>query len=346
MRVIPQKRVFVWLAVVLLTGAVVGGCAGSQPPTGETPALSVTASNTSTLVPAADLQSETPAPIYTDTPVIRLNTPTAPESAFTWTPVTTFTATPHPSRTQTPTDGPTPRFTRTATRTPTVTQTPGPPDALLRITRPGLYSKITSPYKMEAMVTPGEDGYVYLSLLGEDGRLLYAQSLDYRRSLYSRFLIVPSIEFDLTGVAETARLSLETHDAFGRRIAVSSVEVVLLSIGDNETNAVERVFSPYVIDAPFGGQTVSGGELVISGRAAPVSSAPLQIELWGENGEVLAARTLALEPPEGQTYAAFTVELAYAVPGQTQARLAFYQESDGRIPGVAALNSVAIQLRP
>ncbi len=81
------------------------------------------------------------------------------------------------------------------------------------------------------MVTPGEDGYVYLSLVGEDQRIIYSQALDYRRAVYSRFLILPSLEFTIPKVAETARLTLETRDLYGRISALSSVDIILLSIG-------------------------------------------------------------------------------------------------------------------
>lgn len=283
----------------------------------------------------------------TPTPVVRLETSTPSSLAFTWTPQTTFTATPIPTNTLTPTEGPTPRFTRTPTNTPTSTQTPAPRDAALRISRPGLYSKITSPYKIEAMITRGEDGYVYLTLTGEDQQIIHSQALDYRRSVYSRFLIVPQIEFALSGVAETARLTLETRDLLGRVMALSSVDIVLLSIGDNETNPPQRLYEPYLIEFPDSGAVVQGGRLVVGGQAARLSANPLLVELVGENGEILASRALDLGvPAQGQTHAPFVVELLYTVEAETNARLTIRQESDNRLPGTVALSSVALQLFP
>jgi len=286
-------------------------------------------------------------PEFTQTPVVWMATEEEPPSVGTYTPAATFTPTKKPTRTNHPTQGPSPRWTRSPTPTATATKTPQPPDAVLRISRPGLYSRITSPYKIQAMVTKGEDGYVYLSLIGEDQRVIFADALDSRRSIYSRFIIVPRLEFSIPSVAETARVSLYTLDLLGRITALSTVDVILLSIGDNDTNLAQRLYESFVITNPKRGGVIQGGRLIISGKVAPFNENPIIVEIIGENGETLSLRELKIPMPEGgQTYIPFVVEMTYAVPAETAALITIRQESDNRLPGTIALSSVAVTLYP
>lgn len=347
----PAKNHILTAARIFLLHLILGGCAPAPvletdlPLAIPTTTLQVTAQEiTQELVLADPSPSEQ---FQTGTPVVRFATSVGTNVPLIWTPDATFTITPVPTQTLTPTVGPSPRFTRTATLTGTPTSTPSPRDAVLRISRPGLYSRIVSPYKIEAMVTPGEDGFVYMSLIGEGQRVIQSQALDYRRSSYSRFLIVPEILFSIPTVAETARLTLETRDLSGRVMALSSVEIVLLSIGDNETNPPLRLYEPFIIETPKDGALISGGRFVVSGRAAAISSKPLIFELLAENGEIIASRTMQIPVPEGgQTHTPFAVEINYLVNEETNARLLMRQESDTRLPGTIALSSVAVNLFP
>jgi hypothetical protein len=125
------------------------------------------------------------------------------------------------------------------------------------------------------------------------------------------------------------------------------VDIILLSIGDNQTNPPLQLFEPFMIDYPDDGSVFQGGKIVVGGEAAPMNSSPVIIELIGEDGQVISTRTLEIEVPEGsQTHEPFAVELHYAVSKETQARLVIRQESDNRISGTIALSSVAVTLYP
>ena len=338
---------------VLVLLVMAGGCARAAPsqPTETMPVFTQTQTLTQTYTQTVQEATGEPAlpteVLETPTPVVWIATEAEPTPVTSFTPVKTFTPTKRPSRTLRPTDGPTPRWTRTFTPTPTTTKTPGPSDAVLRIARPGLYSRITSPYKIEAMVSKGEDGFVYLTLTGEDQRVLFEQDLDYRNSQYSRFLIVPRIEFSIAAVAETARLTLFTVDRFERVNALSSVDIILLSIGDNDTNPAQRLYESFDISSPRRGSTVQGGRLILSGKAAPFNENPIIVEIIGENGEVLSSREITIPMPTGDmTHTPFAVEIQYAVAGETAALIRMKQESDSRLPGVISLSSVAVTLYP
>jgi len=247
----------------------------------------------------------------------------------------------------TATKGPLPTRTRPPTRTPTITPTPTPPRASLMITRPGLLSKILSPYQMEAMVTRGMDGIVYVDLIGEDNRVIASRPLDYRSSLYQRFWIAPELEFEISGVAETSRLVLSTRDEFGRLMALSSVDLVLLSLGTNETTPTQIDFEPYLIRYPEEDSLVSGGLLWVTGLARPVNSTPLIVELVDEQGNVIGSNRIQVPYPTGDlSHTPFGVEVPYTVSEITGVRLTIRQESDTRIAGTVALSSMTLFVGP
>ena len=359
-----RRAVGRWAAGALLLGAaVLGGCAPAQEllayiisPT-PTVTVTATATVTETATPTA-----TPSLTPTDTPVPPTDTPI---------PTDTATPSPQPSETVTVTDGPSPTptrsptFTRTATRTrwptltkaptrtrtitktPTVTFTPTPPYETLRITRPGLFSKVSSPFRVEAMIKPGDDGYVNLRLIGEDARTVSEAVLDYRALINRRFWLSHMMTFDISAAAETARLEMRINDTFGRAISISSVDLILLKVGDNEITPSVLDLEPYLFRYPYRDQEIKGGTLLVLGLARPVNAKPVILELIDESGRVVGSKEITVEAPTGDlSHTPFQADIPYQVDGRTPVRLSIRQESDQRIPGTVALSSMLIVLEP
>ena len=320
-----------------------------------TPTFTLTPSVTPTVTETpASTETFTPSPTETLTPTL---SPTVTPSP-TATPTDTITPGPSPTDTRTPTITRTPTRTRIPTRTrvpsrtptitltPTITNTPTPPPPQTAILRPGLLSRVVSPIQAEINVIPGEDGMVRIELIGEDGRIIVRQVLDYRNYRGRSITIYPQIPFEIQAMAETARLQVITQDRFGRIITLMSVDVVLLSLGRAEIYPPLVTQEPYIVRFPLEGQVVSGGVLWISGLARPVNSSPILIELVDENGAVLTTKLLTVEPPVGElSHTPFEVEIPYRVTTSTPVRLTFRQEG-GRIPGTVALSSRVIVLEP
>ncbi len=262
-----------WARLLLVSGMglmVFSGCNSASlldfmatetlPPTISIPSLAVPA-------------TPTPLPTLADTPSVSPSPPEVPTQSPTLAPSPTETATPGPSLTpsRTATITRTATLTRTPTSTPTITPTPTPPLAVLRIHRPGLFSKVTSPFRAEVMVAPGDNGWVQLDLLGEDGRHIVAEQMDYRNSTGRHFWISPMVQFSITAAAETSRLVISTHDLFGRTVTLSSVDLILLAVGENEINPAVGDQEPYLVRSPRPEQVVQGGTLTVSGLARPVN---------------------------------------------------------------------------
>lgn len=324
-------------ACLLLTA----GCSGSLP-------------GAALLTPPAlrtEIAAQTAAAESQPQPVLETASPTLPLVEATAEPSAAPSDLPKPSQTPTleipPTQGPTPTNTPWWRRTPTITPTPQPLAATMLIKRPGLFSKVKSPLTISANAMPGADGLVWVELIGEDGRNLYQTRLNFSAYAGRSISIAPEITFELLAPAELARLIVSTRDRFGRISALTSTDLILMQMGEDQIYPAGYDREPYIIRAPIEKQVISGGLLQITALARPVNENPLIVELLDEQGAVLASESLELIFPTGDlSHTPFDVVLSYAVSQSTNARLVFRQESTGRIPGTVALTSLELTLQP
>ena len=151
-------------------------------------AIAENATETPTLMdPPAQRQTATSFPTLTYTPGSGRVPTRTPTATLLW-----------PLRQRTPTESPTP--TSTPTTTPTITLTPTPPFSYLRMSRPGVFSRVISPFRLEANVVPGEDGFIRVELVGEDGRLIVRNLLNNAGAIGKRFWFSHWVDFDITAI--------------------------------------------------------------------------------------------------------------------------------------------------
>jgi len=211
-----------------------------------------------------------------------------------------------------------------------------------------VFSRVISPFRLEANVVPGDDGYIRVELVGEDGRMIVRDLLNNAGSIGQRFWFSHWVDYDITAAAETSRLVLSVQDIQGRKIAVSSVDLIPLFLGENEINAPFSLLEPYVIWYPRPDVVIKDSIVQVSGLAQPVNTNPMIVELIDEEGQVVSSVQTQLVIPEGgeHTHARFEISVPYTVNETTPVRLTLRQESTGRLPGTVALSSVLITLEP
>jgi hypothetical protein len=196
-------------------------------------------------------------------------------------------------------------------------------------------------------MTPGEDGMLYIDLVGEDGRFITRLTKDYRQFINKQIYSAVEIPFEIPGVAETARLVMSARDRLGRTIALSSLDLVLIKLGDNITTNPGFQQEPFIIRNLKPDSTVKGGILHLEGVARPLNSQPVIFELLNESGTVLATKIKQIEPPTGPlSHTPFTLDIPYTITAPSHALLTMRQVSDGRLPGTIAISSLPIQLEP
>lgn len=348
------------LVIFILAACTRRGIPGSYlltPLAGEPPTATLTATQTST----ATEPSPTPSPLPTDTPTLSptpsdtatpepTNTPTITNTVtFGPSPTSTrtLTITVTPSRTRRPTWTRTMTKTRTITSTPTITLTPTPPRPDIRIVKPGVLSRVGSPIILRADLTPGDDGYVTVELIGEDGRKITEDRMDFKFYLGRDITMSAQIQFAISAAAEAGRLVVRTNDRFGRVIALSSVDLILIQAGDDQLTSGLPFRKPYLVRYPRENDVIRGGKAHIIALVRPVNGKPLILELIDQSGNVVGSTEFLVPAPTGDiSHTPFELDIAYTVSGNTPVRLTLRQESDGRIPGTVSLSSVPIVLEP
>jgi len=228
----------------------------------------------------------------------------------------------------------------------TITPSPtlDPTNVLLRIAAPGPMSKVVSPIDFAVYIAPEYTGLTRIQLLGEDGRELYSKAFRTFPNVGSPTRIVEQISFEIRGAAELGRLQVSTVDTFGRLQAFNSVRLLLLSVGENELTPPYPVLERVLLRTPKAGDEISGGSLKVDGQIQPINDTPVVLELYDSNGVAIGSRILTLQHADA-TYQDFSTVIPYKINDKTVARLMVHQ-ADDRIPGLAYLYSVNIQVDP
>jgi hypothetical protein len=204
-----------------------------------------------------------------------------------------------------------------------------------------------SPIEIAANVIPGEDGIVYMNLIGEDGRYITQEAYNFRAYRGLSVLAAPDLAFEITAASELARLEIFSRDNAGRISDLTSVDLILMQVGSPEVFSGGDPLEPYIIRSPREDTVLAGESVMVFALIQPVNPSPVIFELIAEGGQVVGSYTLdAPVPLEGHTHAAVYVNIPFSVTAETSARLVIRQESVGRIPGTVALTSIALGLLP
>jgi hypothetical protein len=239
-----------------------------------------------------------------------------------------------------PSETPPPVPLRTLTPAPTL------PVASIQITRPGPASRVVSPLRVSASLIPGANGTVKMELFGEDGRLLVRKILTYTANPGARVLAISNMDFEIAAVAEAGRLVISTEDTNGRIISLTSVDLVLLSLGEEDLNPSGTQFEPIVIQEPARNILIQGGTVLVSGLAKPRGQDTLLVQLLTADGKQLGpARLAEVEPSTGDGHGFFSAEISYSVTAPTWVRVTV-SERVFEITEIVHLSSVEVLLSP
>ena len=125
----------------------------------------------------------------------------------------------------------------------------------------------------------------------------------------------------------------------------SSVDLILLSLGQSALNPPTDGLSSIVIHQPYYTQVIKGGKLHLEGLVRPLNNTPLYVELLTEQGGVVGSLQLNISNLPLGTYQPFSVDMQYNLAQTMDVRLVISQRGD-HITGTAISNSVLIWLEP
>lgn len=264
-----------------------------------------------------------------------------------------------------PSQTPTIQITQTSPPSPTLAPatsipsiTPNPPDSnqvsipaadipvsINQILDPGAGSKVLSPFMMLAAIKPGDNSAVRIELFGQDGQLLMREVRSYQ-SLETDWLTLGSeISYGINSIAEPGRLQVSIEDEHGRLKAVSSIDLVLQSIGDQDLNQPDDKLENIVLLSPRPNLLIQGGNLRVSGIARPRTSQPLRIEIVTSDGKIVGTRQVSVNTPDGNQFGSFAIDVPYNIPSTNRVRIQVW-EPGSTIPGIIHLSSVEVLLSP
>lgn len=227
---------------------------------------------------------------------------------------------------------------------PAPTNVPIIPGAEIQFILPGPLSKVVQPvFDFVAYITPGADKNARVELWGEDGRLIFRKIYNFTTP-NPQGRLVTDVIFETEGVAETAKLVIQTNDIHGRIQALASQELILLAEGDFDINTAGDYLAPIVIQEPQEMILIQGGTVSVSGLARPGSDEPLLVELIAADGRVIGNRLAGVVPVE-RGHSQFSVDVPYQVDSPTWVRVTV-TERGGRLPGPVNISTVEVLLSP
>ncbi len=280
-------------------------------------------------------------------------TPTPqPESA---TPEASATPTSPPAPTTTP--KPPLAASRTATRqepsampttqtSPSPTPTPAIPNAEIEIRNLGPYSKVVSPLHLYTYLQPGAGGKVRIELLGEDNRLLARQIRTLNFVPVGAWAVMSlDLDFEIAATAEEGRLQISVDDEYKRTVALNSVPLILLSVGEADIIPPQDVLAPIILREPTKRTLIQGGKLQISGLARVSSDKPLLARLITTQGAEVGMRLVDVSEPVVNGYGTFSAEISYSITNPMRVLLVV-SEGDEVINDIIHLTSLEVMLSP
>lgn len=352
----PSNKTKLLVLLVLLMLSI--SACSSQTPIQESPSPVISVTFFESATPSVTLTkkptrtpTELPGVTIASTETTRPSNTPKPTRSFTLdlSATTTFTATNTlvPTNTKVPSRTPFPTRTLWPSRTPTLTETPTPPLAFFRINNISPFSFVTSPIRPEAIVSPGEDGLIIVELIGEDGRTITKENINYQGYMGRRFGIAPEVNFELQKASEYGRLLIYTKDLYNRTIALTSVDLILLQLGSTKITPPKDLTEPYIMRKPRAEATIEGGVIVVEGLARILSTSPILIECVDQDGNIVGDAQIELEAPNQiLSHIPFEAFIPYSVKESTNVRITVRQDSDSRLPGTLYLFSFEVTLEP
>ncbi len=202
-----------------------------------------------------------------------------------------------------------------------------------------------SPFILRAAIKPSQDSVVHIELLGEDGRLLMREIRSYESPQTDWISLGSEVSYGVNGAEEPGRLQISVEDEHGRFESVSSVELILHSVGDQDLNLPSDLLEDIVLESPLANRLIQDGKMRVSGLARTRSDQPLRIEIVSSDGKIVGTRQVSVTYSEENSYGTFAIDVPYTVSNTQSARVQVWETGD-RIPGIVNLSSVEVLLAP
>jgi len=214
----------------------------------------------------------------------------------------------------------------------------------IMILKPGDGSLVSSPIEINALLFPGEDSLVRVSLIDKHQTLLARHVVRFSRGIQNTFEFVLEIPFEISKGSSEAVLVIAIWDSAHRPIAERTVELTLCNSANTVLFENKVVESWLQVDYPTPGEEIQSSSLVVKGTVRPLNDSPIFISLVNQHKSEVGTRQLPVKIP-GEP---IDFDIALLFPATTtnqEMRLVIRQA--GKIGGVnAILDSIPLRLIP
>lgn len=219
--------------------------------------------------------------------------------------------------------------------------------ATVQIIQPGPDSKVASPINLQMKLYPGDGEKLLMQLFGEDGRLMAERLMTIEVPKSGWATQSMEIPFDVSTAGEAALLVVSTRDEYGRRVAQTSVQLLLLQIGDSDIEPSGFDRQPFVLDTPVYLSLAKNGLVHVQGFVHAIGNGPIAADLVTQSGGVIDSEVITLpKNSDDQVFVPFTMDIPYSVSTRTAVRLTLRQMDERHSSVDVSLSSVVIYLDP
>lgn len=214
----------------------------------------------------------------------------------------------------------------------------------ISIITPGDGSVLTSPIHITAELNHEASPLVRITLINDNNVTIARKLLRIDKGEDNSLRFETDLYFEIPIETTEALLTVSTLDDHHRLQSLRSVKLNINSEGQSTVQA-QLTNEPWlVIDEPSPMDTLSGGQLVVSGTISPVNGSPIRFDLIKANGAVIGSTQLLVSNP-GEMFT-FKKELSYAfITATSDVRLIVWQLTDD-FSKYIVLDSIPIYLAP
>ena len=183
------------------------------------------------------------------------------------------------------------------------------PSPSIAILSPREGSIVASPIPVSAVLKPGADGLIRITLTDEYNRTLSRQLLRVDAAEGEEITLDSQILFEIPYPGLEGLLTLATQDEYHRPLAQRSVLVFLDESGEVQVQPNPISGQWLDITYPQENASLSGGQFTVQGTLTPMTDRPVYFELITDSGGQIGSAQLAVDQP-GETIA-FEITLSY-----------------------------------
>ena len=218
------------------------------------------------------------------------------------------------------------------------------PAPSMTILSPGEGSVLASPIPVSAVVQPGADGLIRITLTDENNRVISRQLLQLNAAENKEINLDSQILYETPYPGLEGLLTLTTQDEHHRPLAQRSVLVILDDSGEVQLQPNPASGQWLDIRSPEPDASINGGSFTVQGTITPVTAKPVLFELISDSGGQIGSAQLAVGQP-GETVP-FEITLSYGfITTARDVRLVIRQTMDDYAANVI-LDSIPLTLAP